>query len=158
MFCSHVGENCWGNSISIHVESKISRHGKDQRLQNGTFWVCVCMACRPGVGQHSHVTRSQHVGLHVGPATVISNTMFAGLQTACRLDVGWMSAGCRPVSAMRFPLQPFLALCKPKTPPWDLCASVVVPRGCSFRLPVLTKLHKAQKKAAAKVIHVLKNT
>ena len=77
----------------------------------------VCMACRPGVGQHSHVTRSQHVGLHVGPATVISNTMFAGLQTACRLDVGWMSAGCRPVSAMRFPLQPFLALCKPKTPP-----------------------------------------
>jgi hypothetical protein len=50
------------------------------------FWVC--MACRSDVGQHSHVTRSQHVGLHVGPAKVILNTMLQ----VCKPHVGWMSA------------------------------------------------------------------
>jgi hypothetical protein len=44
--------------------------------------------CRPDVGQHSHVTCSQHVGLHVGPAKVILNTMLQ----VCTPRVGWMSA------------------------------------------------------------------
>ena len=38
--------------------------------------------------QHSHVTRSQHVRLHVGPAKVILNTMLQ----VCTPRVGWMSA------------------------------------------------------------------
>ena len=48
--------------------------------------------CRPDVGQHSHVTCSQHVGLHVGPAKVNIKHHVAGLHTACRLHVGQ----CRP--------------------------------------------------------------
>jgi hypothetical protein len=42
----------------------------------------------PDVGQHSHVTRSQHVGLHVRPAKVILNTTLQ----VCTPRVGWMSA------------------------------------------------------------------
>ena len=92
-----IEENCWGNSITIHVESKITyiymyiydmERIKDCKAE--LFWVC--MACRPDVGQHSHVTRSQHVGLHVGlhvgPAKVVLKTMLQ----VCKPHVGWMSA------------------------------------------------------------------
>ena len=151
MFCSHVGENCWGNSISIHVESKISRHGKDQRLQSlhgmsarcrpaftcSTFAACR-PACRPCYSNIKHYVCR------------FANRMSAG----CRLDVGWMSASVgHEISSAAISCS--LQTENPTMRSMRQCG------GAAWMLISPSRTNKtaqSPKKAAAKVIHVLKNT
>ena len=87
--------------------------------------------CRPDVGQHSHVTCSQHVGLHVGPAKVILNTMLQ----VCTPRVGWMSAS---VGHEIFSAATFL-LCADRNPTMRSMSQ------CGgHHLPLLTKPHKTK--------------